>query len=355
MSKIAYLWGAGASYGLRDNDGNFLRGVPLINEFQKFCDEIIGRLSPLSNDKTFDSDDETISEENKILIKKNIEHLRDICRLYPTVDTYAKQLFVTHRPDPDFELADADSYEALKRTLTVFLMIVQKLHERDPRYDGFLASILDNKGHFHPVTILSWNYDLQFEQAYRGYMLDSPDLMQIWEKLNVFNKTQQTSYDSSKNHAVIKLNGTATFVDEQEEYALGKGMTVEPFFTEFRTWSLATFLNHLLRFSQYQNNLSYAWEVPSSEGDVVTQAQKRTNDTEVLIVIGYSFPYVNRDLDKEIIQSMSSLKRIVIQDPGAEKIKARVEQVLADYHVKRKRVVIDCVTDCEQFYLPDSF
>lgn len=355
MSKITYLWGAGASYGLRDKKGRIQRGVPTINEFHKSCEEIVGRLSPLSNDRTFDSDDETISEENKILIKKNIEHLRDICRLYPTVDTYAKQLFVTHRPDPDFELADADSYEALKRTLTVFLMIVQKLHERDPRYDGFLASILDNNGHFPSVTILSWNYDLQFEQAYRWYMLDNPDLMQIWEKLNVFNKTQQTSYDSSKNHAVIKLNGTATFVDEPEEDALGKGMTIEPFFTEFRTWSFATFLNHLLRFSQYQNKLSYVWEDSNSERDVLSQVKKRTKDTKVLIVIGYSFPYVNRDLDKAIIRSMSSLKRIVIQDPGAEKIKARVEQMLAACKLKRKKINVECVTDCEQFYLPDGF
>jgi len=237
------------------------------------------------------------------------------------------------------------------------LILAQKIHDRDPRYDGFLASILNNDGTFPPVTILTWNYDMQLEQAYSGYLLeDKPKMVQVWEKLNVFNKTSETKYDSTLNQTVIKLNGTAAFIDNPEIEAVGKGMYAEPFFTEFDTWSLHSYAAHMLDNLQYKNTLSYSWEEAAPELDVVEKAKERVKDTETLIVIGYSFPYVNRQMDEMIIQSMTNLRTIYIQDPNFEEIKSRLETIIGeDNTMDDLNVEIKEVKNLSQFYLPAGF
>jgi hypothetical protein len=41
---------------------------------------------------------------------------------------------------------------------------------------------------------------------------------------------------------------------------------------------------------------------------------KTTQDTEQVVVIGYSFPFFNRQTDREIFGSMANLTKIYVQD-----------------------------------------
>ena len=78
----------------------------------------------------------------------------------------------------------------------------------------------------------------------------------------------------------------------------------------------------------------------------------RTYDTEELIVIGYSFPYVNNEVDSYILQNMYNLKKVVIQDSNFADIKERIEGILEP--VKRSPIIVS-KKNLQQFYIPNRF
>ena len=106
-------------------------------------------------------------------------------------------------------------YKFLKRMLSVCLLLLQDPNKYDQRYDTFLADILDNERHLPNMTILSWNYDAQLEFAYAQYARNGRYILDLWDEINVYNKTCPTNYDSSKPFALIKINGTAFFRNHQ--------------------------------------------------------------------------------------------------------------------------------------------
>ena len=63
------------------------------------------------------------------------------------------------------------------------------------------------------MTILSWNYDAQFELSYSGYSTESRYIPFLWKELNVLNKTYASNFNPNADFAMIKLNGTAFFSD----------------------------------------------------------------------------------------------------------------------------------------------
>ena len=99
----------------------------------------------------------------------------------------------------------------------------------------------------------------------------------------------------------------------------------------------------------YHNTLSYSWE-KSNKVDIELAIKDRVYDTEDLIIIGYSFPYVNDKIDRNTILNMPSLKRVYIQDPHFEDIKERIESML---HENQKVEFIK--KGLKQFYIPNSF
>lgn len=98
--------------------------------------------------------------------------------------------------------------------------------------------------------------------------------------------------------------------------------------------------------------MSYIWENKNLE-EIKALAKQRVLDTEELIVIGYSFPYVNRFADEEILKSMPSLKRIWIQDPNYDDIEERIKSILPEHILQS--VKIEQVRNMSQFKLPASF
>lgn len=213
MSKVTYIWGAGASRGLRSkaenrgDKGYIIRGVPVISEFKDAIDDVIKNIT-----QRLSSNNLQISTNNDIsLLKRKMQALRKICIEFPTVDTYAKQLFITHATN---EFDPIKDYQDLKQTLSLFLIMIQSVKKRDSRYDGFIASVISNEGKLPSTTILSWNYDVQFELAFSGYAQSLYHQKYIpcqWNSLNVLNKTYSTHFDVMYPFAMIKLNGTATF------------------------------------------------------------------------------------------------------------------------------------------------
>lgn len=362
MSKVSYLLGAGASYGTRGKmplslqppissdtqvtENHIVRGLPILQEFSS----AIAQLQAELIDKTFIA-------ERKDFSSNALSSLLHISYNYPTIDTYAKLLYATRQ---------IQKYYEFKRQLSLFFLIWQHIHKQDLRYDSFVSSLIDAKtGEMPSATILSWNYDLQLEMAYASYLTTKGTLTQIWDKLNVYSKTNNTlyEYNNDKPFACIKLNGSAIFhASEKNTYTLRHTLedvlwtsASEQQFWE-RIYKLYTDIEHVDNpFSNpiYENELSYCWEDQRKE-DLLKNVKARVEDCEVLVIIGYSFPYVNRAIDRDIFASMQRLKTIYIQDKEgvSKEIKERVENIFE--YIQRDKPSIVIKEDISQFYIPNE-
>lgn len=73
------------------------------------------------------------------------------------------------------------------------------------------------------------------------------------------------------------------------------------------------------------SNLSFAWEnYAERELQKTNQsfqfARKICNKTDILVIIGYSFPIFNRTIDKELFNEMTQLERVYVQTDQFDKI-----------------------------------
>lgn len=217
-----------------------------------------------------------------------------------------------------------------------------------------IASVISNEGEMPPMTILSWNYDLQFEQAFSGYAFVSGKGKYIprqWKTLNVKNKTFSNPCDIKYPFSIVKLNGTATFTTgkDQELDGYHSEQMSDCFYGRGDKQDSVEYAIEVLN-NNYVNNLSYVWEEKNLV-QVLDFAKQRVVDTEELIVIGYSFPYVNRRVDEQLLQSMTSLQKVWIQDPNFEEIEERVKSMLPT----SQAVKFEYVRNMSQFKLPASF
>lgn len=354
---MTYLLGAGASFGERgtnrDGKKTFVRGLPVINEIQEavaYLTRGIDITNPLSIKMA--TKDLNVDAQGYVNLISKLRIFQEMCASFPTIDTLAKQLFVTNRPFIS-KNGNKVNYEELKTLLSVALLMLQNEDTRDLRYDGFIASLIDKNRNFPPMTILSWNYDAQFELAYSGYYAREKYIPTLWGELNVLNKTYPTKFDINRPFAMIKLNGTAFFTDMRYPTEIN-GTSVpglrDCFYggDEYNKYQYGA---EYLSKSVYHNTLSYAWE-DDHYSSIRNAAIQRTEDTEELIVIGYSFPYVNNEMDSLIIQQMRHLNKIVIQDKNFEDIKERIEGILAP---TGRNIEMVSKKNLQQFYIPNKF
>ncbi len=69
--------------------------------------------------------------------------------------------------------------------------------------------------------------------------------------------------------------------------------------------------------------LTFAWEHQINH-EYYTKIRDSIMDTEILVVIGYSFPFFNRKIDKLIINDyMPHLEKVYFQAPDAENLRER--------------------------------
>lgn len=324
MGKVIYLLGAGASFGIKDNNGKRTHGVPVICEF---AEEVANSMTWLR---------ENFSKEVYEPFIKELSHLHSICVQYPTVDTYAKMLFATHNDK---------EYLWLSNIITIFLTLVQLQYPHDPRYDGWIASITDNEGFFPDnVSVLSWNYDAQLELAYRSYQPQS-SLARLWKSMNVLNKSYVSKRPTDK-FSVVKLNGTAF-------YHLDDGVSnglLDMLITSTPTENVRMLAQQLpLHSNNVANELSYVWETRTHENFFLPMLMDIVRPADILVVIGYSFPFVNRGMDNRIFSNMPLLKKVYIQDINANHI---IEIIKERKGFWNRNIQFVPINNVSQFFIP---
>lgn len=352
MSKIIYYIGAGASYGNKNKrelldegteDERLLvhEGLPVVNEIAKslvaFQESVRNVDIIASKSYTFMDKYKTIGTDVNCIrsrLLKDIKELHKAAKEHSTIDTYAKKLYLTKQ---------VRQLEKLKNVLATFFIWIQLESKTDQRYDTFLANILqmDNLSLPLNISVISWNYDSQFELAYKNYSNNN---------LPIYDKLGENSMQNNQNSGVIfKLNGSANFGDfNMVDYILNhRERDVHPLV------QLIEYYGHLeadtteLGFD-FHSHLSFAWESTKRQKEMITTINQITSDTEAVVVIGYSFPYFNREIDRAIFSKVPTLKTIYIQDPNPESVEPSLRAVLDE----NRNVKIEYQKDCTQFYLP---
>ena len=337
MSEVVYLIGAGASYGQRgkgiDTDeilpGCIERGLPVVNQLEQALDwycSTIQKIGPKG---------QRLDDSNYPKLYNELKWLREKCITYPTIDTYAKKLSVTGKV---LEL------ERLKNALSSFFVLIQSHAKRDLRYDGLVASIIQDDGSLpNNISILSWNYDYQLEYVLQDFSSARSDILHVWQNQRITCKGFRSFINNTKFNCV-KLNGTAMFS------TINRNELIDPGFYDkdrIEGWYKDDFYS-------WRSNISFAWE---KDDQFIDSVLPLVQDAKTLVVIGYSFPYVNRLVDKKLIHNMNALQNVYIQDIAALDVKQSFETLLSSIQqiqANKQGIQIHPSTSVAQFIIPNE-
>jgi len=310
MAEVGYLIGAGASADC----------VPVVNGMANNANEILIQLDKiLMGTHGFEIANYSGIERNLIRIqnKRILEKIFNICDNHSSIDTYAKKLYISR---------DKTKYYELKNDLSYYFTLVQILKKPDKRYDNFWASILSNSKPPSKVSIFSWNYDFQFEKSYMEFG-GTKSLNTTWSMLGICSPNYPMDRNGEENFNFTKLNGSARFNNKNNMNG--------SYFCEFTSDEINKNLGNLFKiyfsmydkYGEYNNELNFAWEEDKSNV-LLKSIRPVLQKINVLVIIGYSFPFFNRKIDERLFEGMTSLNRIIIQDPDAHNIHERLKEFL---------------------------
>lgn len=357
--NLTYLFGAGASYN----------ALPVVNGIPETLENFASQFNPgeryhsiapieLWGDKTnialkilyqfnYNPDEQKEYFEKLEHFYKDILWLQSEAKNHTSIDTFAKKLYLQN---------DLKNLKKLKTLLSCFFLYLQTKNF-DNRYDSFFASILNDLTSLpENLKLLSWNYDSQIEIGFNNFANGS--MQEAKKKLNLHSKGD-IMYDaySPNEFCVYKINGTTN---------VQKGdFNVESILNNFKSDDLSMVnsfleLHEELSSSKSNPNMTFAWEDFNTEKGFFPNLSRSVSETEILVVIGYSFPFFNRKVDKFILDSMSKLKKIYVQDPHnakdiIEKIKGLIPLKTHDVNGYQEPINYEEKTYSDQFFIPIEF
>ncbi|MEO1032255.1 MAG: hypothetical protein AAFX55_12660 [Bacteroidota bacterium] len=361
--NITYLLGAGASYNALPVVEQIPESLSLFaNQFKiKSLEWLIendqrSRISERYLLDITDSKEQKQKFEEISQFYKNIVWLKDESEKHTSIDTFAKKLYLKE---------DFPNLKKLKFLLSCFFIYLQRKDTGlDKRYDSFFASILDDINTLPgAIKILTWNYDSQLEIAFKNfsdYPLDVCKSILKCQSKSLSNRYKDLDPGS---FGIYKINGTT-------DVNFGRN-NEKPFITDLdindnKLIEKFLFGNNSLESNNLDFTLSFAWE--NHNDSFFNKISNSIQNTEVLVIIGYSFPFFNRKVDEFILNSMPNLKKIYVQDPYhaddiIEKIKGLKTWKKTFYYkgssgpeVSTKEV-IDFIpkTFKDQFFIPIEF
>lgn len=315
--KVTYLLGAGASAG----------AIPAVKDMPKRLGEFVAFL-----------------RRSQIEMKSNGANSREMTLLHHLI-TDAEWLYgnliaevrdgkeTLYRPEHDSVDAFAQilslrsngkaEVRRMKVLLSLFFVYEHDRWRCDTRYKSFLTNLLRRSNPLPNVKVLTWNYDACFEHAYLS-VTDSEDFLEAQRFLNIISKNIDQRAPAS-GFSIIQLNGSANFHNPKKprvNYRMeGDASIIDVLLNGY-------FVSRCDGHDRCETLMSYGWE-PDGPGngtsvfEIAAQACKNTN---ILVVIGYSFPDVNRDHDEQIIAQMGNLEKIIVQDPAASSVISHIKQ-----------------------------
>jgi hypothetical protein len=376
--RITYLLGAGAS----------ANSIPIVNAFPDRLKDFL-----LYFQKSMDlhlSDEE--KKKHQILMDQVLPQILK----FRSPDTLARNHSLTNKSSELHDLKNLIScfliYEQLDKRFRDWAVEIDEDDEEarqyqseidntlDSRYISFLATVMklsnsvDSSRLPSNVNVVSWNYDCQLERAYQEFCHNETKLSEAQEDLECYpkiriDKVHKPSLNSLRKHFnLIKLNGTSAFTD---------GVDGDLF--DFKKYSANTDSFDIIRQALFlesgrlKNRLHFAWEddikfteegvqlvIPPINIERKADRSKFTElqearframnlflESDIIVVIGYSFPDFNRRVDQEIFSRFKG--KLIIQSPDAEKVKQKIRGV--NPNIKE----IETMTETDSFFIPYEF
>lgn len=359
--RVTYLFGAGAS----------ANALPVVSQMPARMSEYLRVLSEDWKEELSKS----ISDFDKVI--DDFKNVLNEANKHASVDTYAKKLFLK-------EGVYSSKLITLKFFLSGYFIFEQRgaKYERkgpmvvndygtgaisaradlekaigekvDYRYDVFFATLLE-KNLMLPsnINILSWNYDYQFELAYNDF--GDGNLQNIQKKLStVFGKGLDEVW-AKENSQIVKLNGSALELRQIEPTEKTKLI-----FNNFDdSQDLNFFIDFFKLFQNTTNSetrkfsipfLNFAWELNSNKfsKNNIERAKIIMRQTEILVVIGYSFPNFNREIDRMLLTKGEKLEKIYFQAPK-EYIDGLIQRLKG---ISSNKIEVEPYKDINQFCIP---
>lgn len=330
MAVVGYLLGAGAS----------AECVPVVNGMSKDIEtlrkELFGYFCEQDASGGFDIPPSKIAERE---ILKMLGDLSDICETHYSIDTYAKKLYLTDRA----------AFRILKLDLSLYFTLRQLINIPDKRYDNFFSSIITNENKLPAnIKLISWNYDFQLERSFcefnPGITLDrSRELLGItapnrWAELNTTKNKFKT----------LKLNGSARLSTDDFNGYLFSSVNLPT--DELISEVVNKYSEMVSRADLFECEMKFAWE-GEHYNQLFESASRDLNKIEVLVVIGYSFPFFNREVDVALFRNMQRLKKVYIQDKYPEDIKETMTEII-DPTIYQRPPSIILKSNLKQFVFP---
>lgn len=314
MKNITYLFGAGASYNAIPIVGELDNAFSLLKNWN---DEAI------RNPKNISLNSEHINGHRIINSQLSTAELNS--RIYGTIDTFAKKLTLTN---------DITDLNKLKAALSFFFTSWQeiiidsapsvrknaKFKEIESRYLGLLANYLIRKERVEipdNINFLTWNYDTQLERAL-ALILDK-DLDYVLNNYSIH------PIDKSENSKIVHLNGIAGLFNKDKE-VISMNNEKSPLGNNDKNTILCKLfpiINSVEKgIIDFSKHFTFAWENSEISNKAIEKAQRILMNTDVLVVVGYSFPNFNNEIDSKLFNTLKSSGRdykIYYQDLNANK------------------------------------
>lgn len=353
MANVTYYIGAGASAGKRGERGEIIEGLPCVNEIMKRLDRLINRITQAQfhlEDRNWRMPNLQLNnlndwEDAKQRLLADLSLLRNACKRNATIDTYAKKLVLQER---------RAELEHVERLLTFYFEVEQIMENPDSRYDTYFANILQNRQQFPAnIKVISWNYDSQLEIAYHEY--DEEHRLNIGSKLSL----DYRQYD------ILKLNGSATFQGQEylPEYILkcredmkkpghqniygDVDVRMENILPDLILLYLL-YVGAINPLRENNTNLSFAFDYNQLSDVMLQRANEIIEATEVLVIIGYTFPFFNREVDRMVLDLLDPDTEIYIQDMYPERVRQSFMAVCP--RVRENKIHLR--NEVDQFFLP---
>jgi hypothetical protein len=323
MNNVIYLIGAGASIG----------AVPIVSGLRESITKEAEDLLQLKesfknlmisqyNFTTFEVIDYAVQSMMNLVIESEEFH---------SIDNYANKLF---------QAGQFEELNSLKLALTLYFGLIQlKDNKVDTRYIQFLSNILKNEVLNPSIKILSWNYDFQFEKALSrilplGKYADCSKYFEIDHGLS-------NGFDYNK-FFISKLNGTAGIRDLDNN--------INQLFDTIKKFNPSDKIKFITNYyiaSQNGNlkpSLRFAWE---NNTDILINEKLRAQLRKAsnVIIIGYSLPDYNFNIDSEII-SLCQSARFSIQCKDDNQ--AIADRLRTEFGIKS----IQIIDQVNNFYIP---
>ncbi len=332
--KVTYLLGAGASAKALPTIKATITTEGISKAFRSLADK-------LRTDSTIDSKHKAFSTKTA----DDLIWLADNSDKFSSPDTFAKYLYLKHRA----------ILPRLKNALSFFFTVEQFVHRKpDDRPLIFLTTVMQLNNIFPTnIKILNWNYDYQIQlgaEVFRqeiftvgqGATTHTPPLIGYYPTLGYKGHTDV------KETSMVHLNGIAGF-----------------YFHEGRQLVLNSFLNgkpHDMNevieeidknVGQRHNLITFAWERDTESAYYLKSrleiAKAIISETDILVIIGYSFPFFNREIDREIFNALKAhdkFQKIFYQDPY------RTGEFLKNQFELSDKVEIKSIQNAENYFIP---